>query len=52
MGFNTHFTGIPSQSDKYTKRDENKHFEFLMNYKFKSNKDCSSDKHLMDDGSF
>ena len=52
MGFNTHSTRIPTQSDKDTKRDENKHFGYLMNYKFQSDKDCSSDEHLIDNGSF
>ncbi|KAK9225906.1 hypothetical protein WN943_010951 [Citrus x changshan-huyou] len=52
VGFNTHSIGIPAQSDKDTKRDENKHFGYLLNYKFQSNEDCSSDEHFMDDGSF
>ena len=28
-------------------RDENKHFGYLLNYKFQSNEDCSSDEYLV-----
>ena len=52
MGFNSHSTGILAQSDKDTRRDENKHFRYFVNYKFQSHEDCSSDEHLMNDGSF
>ena len=47
MGFNTHSTSIPAQSNNDTRRDENKHFGYLVNYKFQSDEDCSSDEHLV-----
>lgn len=52
VGFKTRSIDIPSRSDKQINRDENKHFRYLVNYKFHSYEDRSSDEYLKDDGSF
>ena len=50
MDFKTHSTDIPTQSDEEISGDENKHFRYLVNYKFNSYKDHSSNEYSADDG--
>ena len=50
VGFKTHSTDIPTQSDEEISGDENKHFRYLVNYKFHSYEDRISDEYPEDDG--
>lgn len=52
MGFKTHSIDIPTQSDEEINADENKHFMYLVNYKFHRYEDRSSNEYPKDDGSF
>ena len=52
LSFKTHSTDIPTQSNEEISGDENKHFRYLMNYKFYNNENRSLDEYLEDDGSF
>lgn len=50
VGFKTHSTDIPTQSDEEISGDENKHFRYLVNYKFPSYEDHILDEYAEDDG--
>ena len=52
MGLKTHSTNISTQFDEEISWDENKHFRYLVNYKFHSYEDRSSDEYPADDGPF